>query len=569
MDGGSSPGTARFTLDRRPRLTRASNPKVRTGCITCRRRRKKCDEGKPACAACLKYQGYCPDYTAGCKTQPATTTQGSRPIRPKPAVAADRAEGDGPAPRPRYASLVFADQLERDHFDCWRRFTESSLLFPCDLSSRVIPQLSWSDPAVRHAALAVGAAAFGCTTREQRILGKGGDGHHHLAALSHYGTALRLLYSQPVSPERALVVCLLFIAFECFRGRTAAALNHINHGFRIIEHCHHHHHHQHRGGAGPPPVPLSADIVNSFRRLGLQTWALNGVRLLETRERVPWCCRGRRARYAVQEMPAAFETLERAHWWWNRVRHHVEHRAPLHSNFQVKGGSSSSPGGPADQPPLPPLRGYGSPASARRVRTFTHHLDAWAAAFTPLAVRAEAGRAADPAEYLKALSLRVHYLYLWTGVRSAGWTDAAETARLTPTFRDIVALGGQLLAAQAAQRRPAPGGGGGDDEVFTVEDGPIWPLACSYRVCASPGVRRDIVRLFREYPRRDGLLDTRAFLVMMEWIDAAASAGVVTGEQSPVADRVVLDGDAVMLQKQLWDPGASRWRNKNIRFSIL
>ncbi|KAK1598315.1 uncharacterized protein LY79DRAFT_506755 [Colletotrichum navitas] len=555
MVSDSLPGTTRFILNQRPRFTRASNPKVRTGCITCRNRRKKCDEGKPACATCLKYQGYCPGYPAS-KTQPTAIAQKSRPLLPKLAAVADRAECDGlMTRRPKYASLVFSDQLERDHFECWRRFIDRSTLYHCELLSHIVPQLFWNDSAVRHATLAIGAAVFSNTTREQRILGKGGA---HLAALSHYGKALRLLNSVPVSPERFLFMCILFMAFECVRGRTAAALIHVNHGVRIIEHCLHHQ----RGG---PLVSLPTTLVDSFRHLNFQAWAMNGVRLQETGERVPWCCRGRRARYAVQEMPAAFETLEWANWWWNQVRHHVEHRAPLYNNFQVKG--SSPPGKAAttaavDQPPC----GHGSPEYARRIRTFMHYLDAWAAAFAPLAIRAEAGRAANPAEYLKALNLRIHYLCLWTGVRSAGWTDAAETARLTPAFRDIVALSRRFLAEQAAQRQSDPG----DGEVFTVEDGLTWPLACSYRLCTSPDVRREIVRLFREYPRRDSLLDTHAFLVMMEWLDKAASAGIIGGgEQSPNADRIVFDGDAVVLRRQIWDSEASRWRKKNIRLSIL
>ncbi|EFQ30767.1 uncharacterized protein GLRG_05911 [Colletotrichum graminicola M1.001] len=551
MASDSLPGTTRFILNQRPRFTRASNPKVRTGCATCRNRRKKCDEGKPACATCLKYQGYCPGYPAS-KTQPTAIAQNSRPLLPKLAAAADRAECDGlMTRRPKYASFVFSDQLERDHFEYWRSFVDSSALFHCELLSRIVPQLSWNDPAVRHATLAIGAAVFSNTTREQRILGKGDA---HLAALSHYGKALRLLNSVPVSPERSLFMCILFMAFECVRGRTAAALVHINYGVRVIEHLHHQ--------RGDPLVSLPATLIDGFRHLNFQLWALNGVRLQETRERVPWCCRGRRARYAVEEMPAAFETLDWANWWWNQVRHHVEHRAPLYNNFQVKGSSPSGKAAAVDQPP----RGYDSPESARRIRTFMRYLDAWAAAFAPLAMSAEASRAANLAEYLKALDLRIHYLCLWIGVRSAGWTDAAETARLTPAFRDIATLSRRFLTEQAAQRQSGPGGG----EVFTIEDGLTWPLASSYRLCASPDVRREIVRLFREYPRRDSLLDTHAFLVMMEWTDKAASAGIIGGEeQSPATERVVFDGDAVVLQKQLWDSEASRWRKKNIRLSIL
>ena len=44
------------------RNIRVGNPKVRTGCITCKRRRKKCDEGKPTCRTCLKSGTECEGY---------------------------------------------------------------------------------------------------------------------------------------------------------------------------------------------------------------------------------------------------------------------------------------------------------------------------------------------------------------------------------------------------------------------------------------------------------------------------------------------------------------------------
>jgi len=34
---------------------RVGKPKVKTGCETCKKRRVKCDEGKPECLRCLKF----------------------------------------------------------------------------------------------------------------------------------------------------------------------------------------------------------------------------------------------------------------------------------------------------------------------------------------------------------------------------------------------------------------------------------------------------------------------------------------------------------------------------------
>jgi hypothetical protein len=38
--------------------TRARKPKVKTGCITCKIRRVKCDETKPECRRCIKFGMY-------------------------------------------------------------------------------------------------------------------------------------------------------------------------------------------------------------------------------------------------------------------------------------------------------------------------------------------------------------------------------------------------------------------------------------------------------------------------------------------------------------------------------
>ncbi|WQF79456.1 Putative zn(2)Cys(6) fungal-type DNA-binding domain-containing protein [Colletotrichum destructivum] len=538
MTNGSSLAM-RLALGQRPQLTRASRPKVRTGCITCKRRHRKCDEGRPACATCLTYQGYCGGYAANNKQ----TLDRNRPIHPKPARSQTKHDM---LLEPNYASLVFSGQLEKDHFDYWLAFTETTVLFRSDLLTQVIPQLSWKDPAIKHAALAIGASALGRNTREQRILG---IGELNPAALKHYSKALSLLYTSPMSPEKTLLACLLFIIFECLRGNSTAGLSHINHGFQILDQ------YQHSQSNKPSPLLLN-EVITSFQHFGQQAWALNGIHPRETHERVPWCCRGARTRYAVQEMPIFFETLEMARYWWDIVRHHVEHHAPFYTNFQVMGSSPRV----AQRPP----KGYGSSeSSSRHIRSFVRYLDAWNTAFLPLAIASESRKGICLADYLKALSLRVHYLYLWTGVRSAGWTDAEEAKRILPTFCDIVALSRQLLAAQAARQRSMV-----DGEVFTMEDSPTWPLACTYRVCTDPRVRMEIVRLFKEYPRRDGLLDTHAFLVMMEWMAKTASAGVIAHDQSPVDDCIVFHENTVVLQRRLWDPRVARWNDRNITLSI-
>ncbi|OHW89648.1 C6 zinc finger domain-containing protein [Colletotrichum incanum] len=530
-----------FALDNKPQLTRASKPKVRTGCVTCRRRRVKCDEGKPACSACLKYQGQCEGYKSE-KTQKPSHSSQLRAIYPK---LASRGAGNGFLIEPNYTSLVFSNQLEKDHFDYWLAFTGTTVLFRSDLLTKVIPQLSWEDAAIKHAALAIGASALSGSTRKERMLGKG---RFNSDALVHYSKALKLLYSSPMSPERTLLACLLFITFESLRGNKVGGLSHINHGSRILDQC---------NPQGMDPSPLLDEVMTNFQHFGLQAWSHGGIHPKETDNWVPWCCRGRRTRYAVQEMPRIFENLEIARRWWNIVRHHVEQHAPLHTGFRVEGLSST-------EVPQPPPN-YTSPASQKHIRSFVRFLDAWNLSFQPLAIKAESDKATKVADYLKALSLRIHYLHMWAGIRTAGWTDVEDMGRITPTFCDIVALSQKLLSAQATRHLFQPNG-----EMFTLEDSPTWPLGSTFLMCTVREVKDEIIRLFKEYPRRDGLWDTHGFLVMMEWLNKMTSAGYVVDEQRHIVDcDVVFHEHSVILQKKLWDPVALRWKHSGISFSIL
>ncbi|TGO84214.1 hypothetical protein BPOR_0534g00030 [Botrytis porri] len=46
----------------RVRRSRASKPKVKTGCLTCKSRRVKCDEAKPGCMRCVRFGHKCEGY---------------------------------------------------------------------------------------------------------------------------------------------------------------------------------------------------------------------------------------------------------------------------------------------------------------------------------------------------------------------------------------------------------------------------------------------------------------------------------------------------------------------------
>lgn len=67
--------------EEKPKRTRKSHPKTRTGCLTCKIRRKKCGEEKPACLRCTSTGRKCDGYPALKKTGLP-----SPPTSPKDAV---------------------------------------------------------------------------------------------------------------------------------------------------------------------------------------------------------------------------------------------------------------------------------------------------------------------------------------------------------------------------------------------------------------------------------------------------------------------------------------------------
>ena len=61
-------------LEARKKKGRLGGRKSRSGCLTCKIRRVKCDETRPQCSRCLSAGRYCGGYT---ETHPKSKTSGS------------------------------------------------------------------------------------------------------------------------------------------------------------------------------------------------------------------------------------------------------------------------------------------------------------------------------------------------------------------------------------------------------------------------------------------------------------------------------------------------------------
>ncbi|KAJ9617705.1 hypothetical protein H2204_013517 [Knufia peltigerae] len=204
-------------------MIRIGTEKVRTGCVTCKRRRVKCDEGRPRCARCIKAGRACEGYT-------------SIPGRP----------GHGEAFKfvvytPTQGQLLSTDPdldwSERRSLSFFQDRTalELSGSFQSDFWFSTILPLARQDPAVRHALIALSSMHEHYAGVDHFAPPSGLD-----FALDHYGKAIRELVrlnNQKHGEGRfdcALVTCALFSSFESLQGHYHTACKHAISGMKML-----------------------------------------------------------------------------------------------------------------------------------------------------------------------------------------------------------------------------------------------------------------------------------------------------------------------------------------------
>ncbi|TKA28716.1 hypothetical protein B0A50_03044 [Salinomyces thailandicus] len=222
------------------KISRASNPKVRTGCSTCKIRRVKCDEVKPECDRCTSTGRKCDGYNIP-----------PRKKRPRSFTAVPAGAWlDAPE---RCLEVVSGTSPELRALEFFHARTAPALssYFDADFWTRLVFQMSSAEPSIRHAMVTVGTlhqqrqAATMTPQAERRAAA-----HDRLATsvsgstltdgrftLMQYNKAIthltKRLQDSPAAKEIALLACILFVCVEFLRGEAELALNHFKSGMNI------------------------------------------------------------------------------------------------------------------------------------------------------------------------------------------------------------------------------------------------------------------------------------------------------------------------------------------------
>ncbi|KAH7169460.1 fungal-specific transcription factor domain-containing protein [Fusarium sp. MPI-SDFR-AT-0072] len=210
---------------------RRNYPRCRSGCLTCRQRKKKCDEGKPNCSNCLRNHVRCrwpgpasrdDDGDSRTPTEPLQQLEPKRGGMERDAVATWNNRGVPLLSRERACSLTSVSSTLFEHY-----LTQTAaLLVPLPMSHnpfiRLILPVAFSDDLVMHSILALSGSHLG----HQQV--NSVEIQH--ATWRHYLVVIRSLRSEiqdhaavsdnPDKTLRLLMVLIILCHLEVISGDT-------------------------------------------------------------------------------------------------------------------------------------------------------------------------------------------------------------------------------------------------------------------------------------------------------------------------------------------------------------
>ncbi|KAH7418859.1 hypothetical protein BKA64DRAFT_701349 [Cadophora sp. MPI-SDFR-AT-0126] len=222
----SKPATKEGTLSTdalMEKKKRKGGPKVKSGCVTCKLRRVKCDEHRPVCKRCGRFGVQCDGYPNKVEK-----------VKPKPAIRAIVPKNVVPEPTLLVHQIRrgpdFSGEDEARYFRYYCEDVAPQLSGPYEtaLWDRIIPQAVESEPIIRHAVIAVAALN---KSRVAAGVGKAAKSNpHHQFALLQYGKALKKirenLEDDFENPRRSLMACALVFCLESMQGFHISASSH-------------------------------------------------------------------------------------------------------------------------------------------------------------------------------------------------------------------------------------------------------------------------------------------------------------------------------------------------------
>lgn len=256
---------------------RRKTPKVRSGCITCKIRRIKCDEGKPSCSKCTSTGRKCDGYTSNpCCNQNATTDTAHE--------TATTSEIGLPTPLldaqlhvnlPSYGwNLAEGDKRSIHHF-VHRSAKDLTGPFQSQVWGSYVLSLCATSPAIQNAVIALSGFHERFCSPVTAVASLQGCFQHYHKAVKNINSLLDGQNRKSTSTiQETLVACAIFICIEILIGNDAAALTHLEGGLGILRQMHT----TMSSNTSSTTDPKVVDLFGLFARLDLQALSFVGSR---------------------------------------------------------------------------------------------------------------------------------------------------------------------------------------------------------------------------------------------------------------------------------------------------
>ncbi|KAI1609312.1 hypothetical protein EDD37DRAFT_653725 [Exophiala viscosa] len=511
---------------------KAWKPKVKTGCVTCRTRRIKCDEAKPTCVRCASSARKCGGYTddqnqqeTGLSWQDHSWQHSWTPL----AVEADHSQTSKSSQEilayPQL--LVFDSKVEGQAFDFFRSYSVPDLtaLFRVDEDFWHVSvlRMSMTQPAVRYAVTGLGALHQVFSHGYQTVVPDDTSDAQVQFALRQCNRAIKALSAnagrqdEPIHKVSMLMTCILFTCYSTLQGHQTQSLMHFRNGLKLLESL------ERSTRTSGTSATLYDELMESF--VSAFTTLENQARTLICDERLPplatqirvqqpMCTNDTLTFRSLVEVRSFFDCLlsdmqcfvqesdVEAEW----VLAGARPRRSSADGYRILVDRSANGKAAMDK-----FLSRHSPVSDRDQKTVlvlqVHHclLDMYLAIFR---LSSEYGDLVWDC-FESSFETMVNLCRQILGCTDKDLYTTLSKATQRRMVNDCTSAGsspedcnvrdtGAILSAKGEQPRP----------VFAFSQGVVGPLYIVAMQCRSPKLRREAIALLLRYPRREGLWDS-------------------------------------------------------------
>ncbi|CAK7234064.1 hypothetical protein SEUCBS140593_008812 [Sporothrix eucalyptigena] len=461
----------RNALSARPATRRLGGRKDRTGCITCKIRRVKCDEEKPACRRCTSTGRKCDGYAhIVSRTQDTLLC-----VRPRQLM------GSG---------VPTTNSDEHAAFQFFAHAGASSLAGFTDIAfwTRLVPQYAQADAAVYHASVAVGALLM-------RIAGVPGvpgnqNGQYTrqltLLAVERQNRAIQSTLHDLVArstttrqPAGHAVRLLLLFCIEALQGREVEALQLFQRGIQALS------------STGDPAATAGLDAQLDRLRVQCGMFNASGANA---------AVRGRMRAMAHVHTHRVIPSLDVARDELSDIIAAVQHTV------------ADSWDRPQDvQPEERQTLRFGLNGWRIRFELFVSDMRGWP------------NNVPHPdAATVYLLRMRERIAQVWLADSPDGSEMVYDSEEYVAVFADIAVEAGRCLQSMRKGTRA-----NNEEQTlpsFTFEMGLVPPLYWAILKCRRPGLRQQLLALLRQAPLQEGLWNRQIMVQVAEQVIAFEEA---------------------------------------------